>query len=89
MKNHDFITPVGDDGIYTLNTSTWRTHKPVMDKDICIECGICFSYCPVNSIKWNGGQYIIDYGFCKGCGICEKECPKEAIKMIKEKEDCK
>ena len=85
MYDKVFVTPVGNKGMYVLDTSSWRTHKPVMDKSICINCGICMGYCPVNSIKYSEeeGDYIC-YDYCKGCGICAVECPKKAISMEKE-----
>lgn len=72
MQNSKFVTPLGDDGMYILDTAAWRTERPVIDKQLCINCGICMGYCPVNSI------------YCKGCGICSVECPKKAVSMVPE-----
>ena len=79
-----FVTPVGNEGMYILDTASWRIVKPVMNKAKCVECGICLTYCPVNSIEFKSDKYIINYDFCKGCGICSNECPKTAIDMIEE-----
>ena len=79
-----YIVPVGADGIYEIDTGKWRTERPVMDKDKCIECGICAMYCPVFSIIKEDEKYIITYDYCKGCGICAYECPTDAIDMIQE-----
>ena len=79
-----FVTPVGNEGMYILDTASWRIVKPVMNKEKCVECGICLTYCPVNSIEFKSYKYIINYDFCKGCGICSNECPKTAIDMIEE-----
>jgi pyruvate ferredoxin oxidoreductase delta subunit len=85
MLKRTFITPVGNEGIYTLDTGSWRTLKPIMNKEKCTECGICMTYCPVNSIIGDKEKkYQIDYKFCKGCGICAHECPSKAIDMKKE-----
>lgn len=85
MYDKVFVTPVGNKGMYVLDTSTWRTHRPIMDKAVCINCGICMSYCPVNAIKFGEEKgYHITYDYCKGCGICAIECPKSAITMTKE-----
>ena len=65
-----FVTPVGNEGMYILDTASWRIVKPVMNKEKCVECGICLTYCPVNSIEFKSDKYIINYDFCKGCGIC-------------------
>ena len=65
-----FVTPVGNEGMYILDTASWRIVKPVMNKEKCVECGICLTYCPVNSIEFKSDKYIINYDFFKGCGIC-------------------
>lgn len=74
MQNSKFVTPLGDDGMYILDIAAWRTERPVIDKQLCINCGLCMGYCPVNSI------------YCKGCGICSVECPKKAVSMVPEGE---
>ena len=84
MNDMRFVTPLGNDGMYVLDTAAWRTVRPVMDKSRCINCGICMGYCPVNSIFFTDGIYLISYDYCKGCGICAAECPKQAIVMIPE-----
>ena len=63
-------------------TGTWRFRRPVVEKENCVKCGICASYCPVQCIKTdNEGYYVPDYDYCKGCGICVNECPKKTISM--------
>ncbi len=63
-------------------TGSWRTFKPVVDKEKCNRCGICALYCPDNAID---PDLEIDLEFCKGCGICANECPQKAITMEREK----
>ncbi|MBO5544750.1 MAG: 4Fe-4S binding protein [Oscillospiraceae bacterium] len=84
MNDKRFVTPLGNDGMYVLDTAAWRTHRPVMDKGKCINCGICMGYCPVNSVYYEDGRFQISYDFCKGCGICAVECPRQAIAMLPE-----
>jgi len=62
-------------------TGTWRTYKPVVDRELCNECGLCRMYCPDGVIDV---ELNIDLEYCKGCGICAKECPKKAITMERE-----
>ena len=62
----------------------WRTFKPVIDKDICVNCLICYLVCPDGVIHKSENMVDIDYDFCKGCGVCANECNVDAIKMIKE-----
>ena len=59
MYDREYVTPVGNRGMYVLDTASWRTHRPVMDKALCINCGICLGYCPVNSIKWDEAQGLL------------------------------
>ena len=88
MSKKEYITPIANEGIYILDTASWRVLRPVMDKAKCIECGICLTYCPVCSIVRNGKKYDISYDYCKGCGLCAHECPKKAINMIPEHVAC-
>jgi len=69
-----------------LKTGSWRTFRPVIDRDKCIKCYICWKFCPDVSVKVADDDAYpeIDYEFCKGCGICVRECPKDAITMEKE-----
>lgn len=89
MVEGNFHSLTGREGLYVLDTASWRTEKPVMNKEKCVECGSCLAYCPVCSVCWNSDskEYYIDYSNCKGCGLCAYECPKKAIDMVPEKED--
>ena len=76
--------PYGDHGLYILDTAAWRVNRPVINKEKCINCGICLAYCPVNAFRKEGAEILLDLSYCKGCGICREECPKAAIDWIKE-----
>ncbi len=65
-------------------TGGWRTFKPVLDMEKCIDCGNCWIYCPDMAVKKEGGKYVVDLDYCKGCGICANECPTKAITMLLE-----
>lgn len=85
MAAHRFVTPIGNDGMYVLDTASWRIFRPVMDKSKCVNCGMCLAYCPVCAIVGDEEKvYRITYDYCKGCGICAAECPKKAISMVPE-----
>ncbi len=62
-------------------TGTWRTFVPVLSRERCTGCLICWVYCPEACIT---REIEIDLNFCKGCGICAEECPRGAIAMVKE-----
>lgn len=67
-------------------TGDWRTFKPVLDKEKCTKCLICYIYCPDGAIIWKPETEEIEfnYNYCKGCGICANECPIKAIEMVLE-----
>jgi pyruvate ferredoxin oxidoreductase delta subunit len=81
---HEYKTPLGNDGMYVLDTASWRVLKPVMDKNECVNCGMCLAVCPVGSVYAQGKEFLISYDYCKGCGLCAAECPKKAIDMVPE-----
>ena len=66
-------------------TGTWREHRPVLNKEKCEKCMLCWLYCPDGVITMSEKKYpIFDYEYCKGCGICAHECRFEAIKLLRE-----
>ena len=68
-----------------FKTGSWKSFKPVWDKEKCIHCMICVVDCPENCIPTKNdkrGETNLD--FCKGCKICAEVCPVKCIKMIEE-----
>jgi pyruvate ferredoxin oxidoreductase delta subunit len=65
-------------------TGMWRTEKPVLDKERCTNCLLCWVFCPESAIYRTEDKIEIDYEYCKGCGVCANECAREAIKMEEE-----
>ena len=88
MKDRKHITPIGNEGLYILETSRWRVRRPVMDKTLCNECGLCLTFCPVASILRENGKFLINLDYCKGFELCAYECPKKAISMVPEGVKC-
>jgi pyruvate ferredoxin oxidoreductase delta subunit len=76
-----------------FNTGSWRSQRPVWNKEKCIHCLTCWISCPDAAIKIAPDEKRttvvvgIDYNHCKGCGICASECPVKikAITMEQEK----
>ncbi len=73
-----------DELLLYLETGTWRTVRPKVDKEKCNYCGLCYLYCPPQCMVNKGDHFEANLEFCKGCGICAKECPRKAISMVPE-----
>lgn len=68
-------------------TGDWKSEIPILSKEKCNKCGLCFLYCPEGCMQPDAeGWFIADLYYCKGCGICAVECPKDALKMVEEGE---
>lgn len=89
-KKHHPHRPLAQPGSSLENkTGSWRTHRPEIDKNLCIGCSRCAKLCPDACIfmKMDKNTKLkaeVDYDYCKGCGICAAECPVKAIKMVKD-----
>jgi len=72
-----------------FKTGDWREgKKPVVDKNKCTNCMICWISCPDSAIIVKDGEmkgFNLDY--CKGCGICSTQCPVNAIEMVDEEDE--
>ena len=68
----------------TNKTGTWRSIKPIVLKNKCTSCALCWKFCPEPCITMEDGMPVIDYEYCKGCGICIDVCPSKAIMFAEE-----
>ena len=75
-----YEAPIGKE-LYIVKTGEWRFQKPVVSEEKCTRCGICFIFCPTNSMREKEKSYEPDLETCKGCGICANECHARAIAM--------
>jgi 2-oxoacid:acceptor oxidoreductase delta subunit (pyruvate/2-ketoisovalerate family) len=67
-------------------TGSYRTGvRPEADLSKCVNCLLCWVYCPDSAIQLDGTEFVgIDLDFCKGCEICAEVCPTAAIEMVAE-----
>jgi uncharacterized protein (DUF362 family)/Pyruvate/2-oxoacid:ferredoxin oxidoreductase delta subunit len=59
------------------------TTRPVINHDVCIQCGICRDDCPRGAISDGDSGMTIDYRNCIRCFCCQEFCPKGAITVGK------
>lgn len=78
------LTPISYSPSTVTLTGKWRVLTPVVDKDNCKKCTLCWKFCPDAVIELVDGIPEIDLVHCKGCGICAQECPAKCIAMVKE-----
>lgn len=60
-----------------LNAKERKT-PPVVDPDLCINCGICLDI-GCSPLVQEEEHVRIDALLCNGCGLCAQVCPQEAI----------
>lgn len=66
-------------------TGNWRQFRPVLHREQCSCCWICFVWCPEAAICLDSDEYpMVDYDVCKGCLLCAHECPTHAFSVEKE-----
>ena len=58
-----------------------------INRDLCINCGICAFKCPVKALNIeedSNGDRILKYNaaVCIGCGACQVSCPHNAIEIV-------
>lgn len=57
-----------------------------IDENLCVKCGLCIAYCPVNAIYPDKDTMVIDQEMCTECGTCGRQrivpCPTKAIQEL-------
>lgn len=57
-----------------------------INQDLCVDCGSCYSLCPVEAITINDNfEVIFNENRCIGssCGLCVDSCPMRAIRLLR------
>ena len=55
----------------------------VIDKETCINCGVCPSLCITSALEIDPGSHelLFNKDKCILCGFCQNSCPVNAIKL--------
>lgn len=54
-----------------------------VDRNLCINCGICAFKCPVKALSLDENRILqFDGSKCIGCGACQVNCPQKAIEVV-------
>ena len=47
----------------------------VINRKVCVACGVCMNACPKNAISiYRGCFATVDEAKCVGCGLCAMAC---------------
>lgn len=53
-----------------------------MDRDKCIQCGLCARNCQFQAMRHQGETVVLDALQCMGCGVCVDKCPTDALSLV-------
>lgn len=71
----------GLEGMRQVNEMARHRLHVTIDKDLCTQCNICHTVCPVQAVRQGEGYNFIVDGECINCGFCAANCPEEAIRV--------
>jgi NAD-dependent dihydropyrimidine dehydrogenase PreA subunit len=61
---------------------------PIIDKEVCIVCSVCYDFCTHGVYEWDeeeGPIVVQPEGCVHGCHGCENQCPSGAIRYYGDK----
>lgn len=81
VKGNDNTEPVYKSIKSELLRTPFEKIKFIVDEKLCVDCGACLSFCPVNAITIVDEAPVIDENRCIGCGVCNVACPRTFLYM--------
>src|SRR3989339_254095 len=58
-----------------------RSVTTVIDKELCIGCGLCVKVCPLDTISIQNGKAVVTGSESLSCGHCSAACPEGAASV--------
>ena len=58
-----------------------RSVTTVIDKELCIGCGLCVKVCPMDTISMQNGKAVVTGRESLSCGHCAAVCPEGAVRV--------
>ncbi|MFW9949149.1 MAG: coenzyme F420 hydrogenase/dehydrogenase beta subunit N-terminal domain-containing protein, partial [Candidatus Thorarchaeota archaeon] len=58
-----------------IKENYFNSVNSVYDNNLCCQCGLCSSVCPVNAVNLTKDYLYIDENRCITCGLCYDLCP--------------
>ncbi|MBN1318760.1 MAG: 4Fe-4S binding protein [Anaerolineales bacterium] len=71
----------GLEGIRQVNEMALQPLLVEIDKELCNQCGICETVCPVQAVRRADGYNYIVTEECIKCAFCVNNCPENAIQV--------
>ncbi len=53
----------------------------IVNKELCVGCGMCVLDCPTKAIQLTEKKAVIDLEKCTSCRVCFRVCPERAITL--------
>ncbi len=66
----------------TTATIATTNFLPEVDHDLCTQCSLCVSACPMEALSFIDGKLMLDVDMCLGCGVCVRNCSFDALKLV-------
>jgi heterodisulfide reductase subunit A len=60
---------------------TIKPIKPIVNENLCNNCGNCIPACPKNAISIKNNKIFLDRLLCNSCGACISSCERKAIEI--------
>jgi len=65
-----------------MTKSTLVFYRVDVNEALCIKCGLCAAFCPVDVFEMQGSYpQVVQERECLGCETCVGQCPEQAIRI--------